>query len=64
MNLLDVEVNCRFLIGPGNKCTWGHRMEGTRDHVEIPELRKAIGLDVAESKLPGGADATAAPVAA
>ena len=35
----------RFLLGPGNVCVWGHRMQTTRDHVEVPELRKVAGLD-------------------
>lgn len=34
----------RFLLGPGLKCTWGHRMSTTRDHTEIVELRKVVGL--------------------
>jgi len=39
----------RFLIGPGEKCTWGHRMQNTRDHSEISDLRKAVGLGEKET---------------
>jgi hypothetical protein len=40
-------------------------MESTRDHVEVPELRKAIGLQVNESKDDDVAiDTFAAPVTA
>lgn len=43
------EANDRFLIGPGTKCTWGHRMKNTRDHAEIVELNKVIGLEAKET---------------
>lgn len=29
--------------------TWCHRMKNTRDHAELPELRKVLGLDKAEA---------------
>jgi len=29
----------------GEKCVWGHRMENTRDHAEVPEIKKVLGLD-------------------
>jgi len=35
----------RFLVGPGGRCGWGHRMTNTRDHVEIEELRRVLKLD-------------------
>jgi hypothetical protein len=38
-------VSCRFLVGPGEVCRWGHRMTNTRDHVEIEELRRVLKLD-------------------
>jgi hypothetical protein len=28
------------------RITWCHRMRNTRDHVEIPELREVLGLDL------------------
>ena len=28
--------------------TWCHRMKNTRDHAEIPDLKKALGLDAAQ----------------
>jgi hypothetical protein len=33
-------------------------METTRDHVEVPELRKAVGLDVQDSARPSEATVT------
>ena len=27
------------------ECLWAHRMATTRDHSEIPEIRKIVGLD-------------------
>ena len=38
------QVGGEFLFEDG-KVTWGHRMRNTRDHAEIPELRKVLGLD-------------------
>jgi hypothetical protein len=43
------ETDDRFLLGPGEKCTWGHRMQNTRDHAEIVDLRRAVGLAEKES---------------
>ena len=43
------ETDDRFLLGPGEKCTWGHRMQNTRDHAEIVDLRRAVGLAGKES---------------
>ena len=42
--LVDEFADVRFLLGPGLKCAWGHRMTTTRDHTEIVELRKVVGL--------------------
>ena len=38
------QVGGEFLFEDGN-VTWGRRMKNTRDHAEIPELRKVLGLD-------------------
>jgi hypothetical protein len=38
------QVGGEFLM-EGEKCVWGHRMENTRDHAEIPEIRKVLGFD-------------------
>jgi hypothetical protein len=43
------ETDDRFLLGPGEKCTWGHRMQNTRDHAEIVDLKRAVGLAEKES---------------
>lgn len=38
------QVGGEFLFENG-KVTWCHRMRNTRDHAEIPDLRKHLGLD-------------------
>lgn len=38
------QVGGEFIFENG-KVTWCHRMKNTRDHAEIPDLRKQIGLD-------------------
>jgi hypothetical protein len=47
---LKAKLTLRFLLGPGEKCTWGHKMETTRDHTEIADLRKVVGLDAKETR--------------
>ena len=39
------QVGGEFLFEDG-RVTWCHRMRNTRDHTEIPQLRKLLGLDV------------------
>ena len=41
-------LTIRLLLGPGDKCAFAHIMQNTRDHTEIPDVRKAMGLDVSE----------------
>lgn len=38
------QVGGEFLFEDGT-VSWGHRMRNTRDHAEIPQLRKVLGLD-------------------
>lgn len=38
------QVGGEFLFENG-RCTWAHRMRTTRDHTEIVETRKLLGLD-------------------
>ncbi|KAA6407693.1 MAG: hypothetical protein FRX48_08531 [Lasallia pustulata] len=38
------QVGGEFLFEDG-KVMWGHRMRNTRDHTELPMLRKVLGLD-------------------
>jgi hypothetical protein len=38
------QVGGEFLF-EGGDCTWAHRMKNTRDHAEVSDLRKLIGLD-------------------
>ena len=38
------QVGGEFLVEDG-ECLWAHRMATTRDHSEIPEIRKIVGLD-------------------
>ena len=38
------QVGGEFLIEDG-ECLWAHRMTTTRDHSEIPQIRKIVGLD-------------------
>jgi hypothetical protein len=40
-----VGLMTRFLLGPGDKCEYAHRMQNTRDHTEVPVLRNIMGLD-------------------
>ena len=43
------QVGGEFLIKDG-ETLWCHRMSSTRDHTEIPDLRKILGLD--EARIP------------
>lgn len=38
------QVGGEFLFEDG-RCVWVHRMRNTRDHAEVPDLRRLIGLD-------------------
>ena len=38
------QVGGEFLFEDG-QVTWCHRMKNTRDHAEVPALRKQLGLD-------------------
>ncbi|KAI4285503.1 MAG: hypothetical protein L6R38_000600 [Xanthoria sp. 2 TBL-2021] len=44
------QVGGEFIFDDG-EMTWCHRMKNTRDHVEVPELRRQLGLDGAEPPL-------------
>ena len=44
------------MLGPGDTCAWGHKMTTTRDHMEIPELRRVLNLDVTETKTTNGVE--------
>ncbi|PPR08185.1 hypothetical protein CVT24_001535 [Panaeolus cyanescens] len=35
-----------FVFGPGPECSFASRMRHTEDHVEIPELMKAAGVEL------------------
>jgi len=42
-----------FVFGPGNQCTYAHRMENTQDHIEVSDLMRHAGVDLAPTaKLP------------
>ena len=41
------QVGGEFLFEDG-ECVWVHRMRNTRDHAEIPDLRRKIGLEDAK----------------
>jgi len=42
-----------FVFGPGNQCTYAHRMENTHDHIEVADLVEHAGIDlVPTAKLP------------
>lgn len=41
------QVGGEFLF-ENERVTWCHRMKNTRDHAEIPEMRKVLGLDGVE----------------
>ena len=38
------QVGGEFLFQDG-RCVWVHRMRNTRDHAEVPHLRRLLGLD-------------------
>ncbi len=38
------QVGGEFLFEEG-ECTWVHRMKTTRDHAEVTEIRKLLGMD-------------------
>ncbi|KAL8648808.1 MAG: hypothetical protein Q9226_005836 [Calogaya cf. arnoldii] len=44
------QVGGEFIFDDG-EVTWCHRMKNTRDHVEVPELRRQLGLDGAKPPL-------------
>ena len=33
-----------FVVGPGLECAYAHRMRNTRDHAELQDVLKAIGV--------------------
>ncbi|KAJ7270056.1 AhpC/TSA antioxidant enzyme-domain-containing protein [Mycena haematopus] len=33
-----------FVFGPGNQCTFAHRMQHTQDHIEVVDLMKLAGI--------------------
>ena len=33
-----------FVVGPGLSCTYAHRMRTSRDHAELSDILKAIGI--------------------
>ncbi|KAJ7714360.1 AhpC/TSA antioxidant enzyme-domain-containing protein [Mycena metata] len=33
-----------FVFGPGNQCTFAHRMRHTEDHIEVADLMKTAGV--------------------
>ncbi|KAJ7650607.1 AhpC/TSA antioxidant enzyme-domain-containing protein [Roridomyces roridus] len=35
-----------FVLGPGNQCSFAHRMQHTQDHVEVADLMKAAGVTI------------------
>ncbi|KAJ7503047.1 AhpC/TSA antioxidant enzyme-domain-containing protein [Mycena galericulata] len=35
-----------FVFGPGNQCSFAHRMQNTEDHIEVVDLMKAAGVDL------------------
>lgn len=35
-----------FVVGPGLECSYAHRMRNTRDHAELGDILKAIGITV------------------
>lgn len=39
------QVGGEFLFEADGSVSWCHRMETTRDHAEIPEIRHRLGLD-------------------
>ncbi|KAL8836346.1 MAG: hypothetical protein Q9170_002960 [Blastenia crenularia] len=41
------QVGAEFLFENGH-VTWCHRMKNTRDHAEVPEIRRQLGLDGAK----------------
>ncbi|KAJ7772059.1 AhpC/TSA antioxidant enzyme-domain-containing protein [Mycena maculata] len=36
-----------FVLGPGNTCSFAHRMQHTEDHIEVVDLMKAAGVTMA-----------------
>jgi len=36
-----------FVFGPGNQCTFAHRMQHTEDHIEVVDLMKAAEVTLA-----------------
>lgn len=39
-----------FVVGPGLDCAYAHRMRNTRDHAELGDILKAIGITMPELK--------------
>ena len=38
-----------FVLGPGLECTYAHRMKNTRDHAELQDILKALGVMLPDS---------------
>ncbi|KAJ7716523.1 AhpC/TSA antioxidant enzyme-domain-containing protein [Mycena metata] len=36
-----------FVFGPGNQCSFAHRMRHTEDHIEVADLMKTAGVTLA-----------------
>lgn len=54
------QVGGEFLFDGRGECVWAHRMHSTRDHAEVPELRRVLGMPVAAEDGTGAAAAGAA----
>lgn len=56
----DVKQNGGEFLFEAGRCVWAHRMRNTRDHAEVGELRRVLGLDdVGENATVEGAGAGA-----
>ncbi|KAJ7496858.1 AhpC/TSA antioxidant enzyme-domain-containing protein [Mycena latifolia] len=41
------QIGGDFVLGPGNQCTFAHRMQHTEDHIEVADLMKAAEVILA-----------------
>jgi len=40
------QLGGEFVLGPGNTCSYARRMQNTRDHTEVKELMKLVGIEL------------------
>ncbi|KIY73660.1 hypothetical protein CYLTODRAFT_439655 [Cylindrobasidium torrendii FP15055 ss-10] len=48
------QLGGEFVLGPGMKCDWAHRMQGPRGHAPVPTVLEAAGIGIMASAVRSG----------